>query len=131
MSMSEIGIAEVADVPPLLELAPEEVEKLADELVAYHAEFASLYYRTEQAHWGHMYLQGLMAPVQSKSIQPMAMELEGGNIQAMQQFVGQGKWRDEKLLRKHWRLVDETLGEEDGVWIVDGTGFPTFGIPQS
>jgi SRSO17 transposase len=127
MSINEIGIAEVADGPPLLELAPEEVEKLADELVAYHAEFASLYYRTEQAHWGHMYLQGLMAPVQSKSIQPMAMELEGGNIQAMQQFVGQGKWRDEKLLRKHWRLVDETLGEEDGVWIVDGTGFPKQG----
>ena len=25
------------------------------------------------------------------------------------------KWQDEKLLRKHWQLVDETLGEEDGV----------------
>lgn len=127
MSISDIEIAEVVDGPPLLELVPEEVEELADELVSYHAEFADLYYRTEQAHWGYAYLQGLMAPIQSKSVQPMALELEGGNIQAMQQFIGQGKWRDEKLLQRHWQLVDETLGEEDGVWIVDGTGFPKQG----
>jgi hypothetical protein len=40
------------EVPPPLELKPADVEKLADELVAYHAEFADLYYRGEQAHWG-------------------------------------------------------------------------------
>ena len=96
--------------------------------MAYHAEFAELYYRVEQAHWGHMYMQGLMAPLEkSKTVQPMAMALAGGNIQAMQQFVGQGRWKDEKLLRKHWYLVDETLGEADGVWIVDGSGFPKKG----
>jgi len=96
-------------------------------LVAYHAEFADLYYRVEQAHWGQMYLEGLMAPIPSKSIQPMAMALEEGNIQAMQQFISQGQWQDEKLLRKHWQLVDETLGEEDGVWITDSSGFPKQG----
>lgn len=120
-------IAEVDTTPPLLELAPGEIESLADELAAYHAEFADLYYRVEQAHWGHRYLQGLIAPIESKTIQPMAMALEDGNIQAMQQFIGQGKWADKKLLKKHWELVDETLGEEDGVWIVDGSGFPKKG----
>ena len=114
MDISEIEITEITEVPPPLELKPADVEELADELVAYHAEFADLYYRVEQAHWGQMYLQGLMAPIESKAIQPMAMALEGGNIQAMQQFVGQGQWQDEKLLKRHWRQVNETLGEEDG-----------------
>ena len=124
MDVSNVGITEIDEAPPLLDLRPEDVEGLADELVAYHAEFADLYYRVEQAHWGHMYLQGLIAPIESKSIQPMAMALEEGDIQTMQQLIGQGRWQDEKLLKKHWRLVNETLGEEDGVWIVDGSGFP-------
>lgn len=127
MNVSDIGITEITEVPPLLDLTPAEIEGLADELIAYHAEFVDLYYRVEQAHWGHMYLQGLLAPIESKAIQPMAMALEGGDIQAMQQFIGQGQWQDEKLLKKHWQLVNETLGEEDGVWIVDGSGFPKKG----
>jgi len=127
VNVGDIGIAEITDVPPPLDLTPEEIEELANELVAYHAEFADLYYRVEQAHWGYMYLQGLMAPIESKAIQPMAMALEGGDIQAMQQFIGQGQWQDEKLLKKHWQLVNETLGEGDGVWIVDESGFPKKG----
>ena len=128
MDISKIGITEISESPPPLDLKSAEVEALADELMAYHAEFAELYYRVEQTHWGHMYMQGLMAPLEkSKTVQPMAMALAGGNIQAMQQFVGQGRWKDENLLRKHWYLVDETLGEADGVWIVDGSGFPKKG----
>ena len=127
MNVSDIGITEITEVPPLLDLTAEEIEGLAEELIAYHAEFVDLYYRVEQAHWGYKYLQGLMAPIESKAIQPMAMALEGGDIQAMQQFIGQGQWQDEKLLKKHWQLVNETLGEEDGVWIVDGSGFPKKG----
>jgi len=127
MNIGAIEIREIDEAPPLLDLKPEEVEGLTDELVAYHAEFADLYYRVEQAHWGYVYLQGLIAPLESKSIQPMAMALEEGDIQAMQQFIGQGRWQDEKLLKKHRKLVNETLGEEDGVWIVDGSGFPKKG----
>ena len=127
MDISDLGITEITEVPPPLDLTAKDIETLADELVAYHAKFADLYYRTEQAQWGYKYLQGLLAPLESKAIQPMAMNLEDGDIQAMQQFIGQGKWRDEKLLKKHWKLVDDTLGEEDGVWITDESGFPKKG----
>jgi len=41
----------------------------------------------------------------------------------MQQFVGQGRWQDEPLLSHHEQLVDESLGEADGVYIVDDSGF--------
>ncbi|MFN2244533.1 MAG: transposase, partial [Anaerolineae bacterium] len=118
MDINELEIVKIDETPPALELRPEEIEALADELVDYQAEFADLYYRAEQAHWGYKYLQGLMLPLEQKTIQPMAMALEGGNIQAMQQFIGQGRWQDEKLLQKHWQLVDETLGEDDAVYVV-------------
>jgi SRSO17 transposase len=123
MGIERLEINEIDETPPVLDLTLEEIEALADELVDYHAEFADLYYRVEQTHWGHKYLEGLMLPIERKAIQPMAMALEGGNIQAMEQYIGQGRWQDEKLLQKHWQLVDETLGEEDGVYIVDESGF--------
>jgi len=127
MDVDKLEIVEIDETPPSLNLTLEEIEALADELVDYHAEFADLYYRIEQAHWGYKYLQGLMSPIERKAIQPMAMALEGGDIQAMQQFIGQGRWQDAKLLQKHWQLVDETLGEDDGVYIVDESGFPKKG----
>jgi SRSO17 transposase len=40
---------------------------------------------------------------------------------------GEGKWDDDALLAEHQRLVNETLGEEDGVLIVDGSDFPKHG----
>lgn len=127
MNMNELEIPEIDETPPALEVTPDEIEALADELVEYHAEFADLFYRVEQAQWAHKYLQGLLLPLERKSIQPMALALEGGNIQAMQQFIGQGRWQDEPVLQQHWRLVDETLGEDDGVCIVDGSEFPKKG----
>lgn len=127
MDRNSLGIVEIDDTPPPLELRVEEIEALADELAEYHSEFADLYYRVEQAHWGYKYLQGLMLPIERKAIQPMAQALEGGNIQAMQQFIAQGRWLDDRVLQKHWQLVDETLGEVDGVYIVDGSEFPKKG----
>jgi len=128
MDIDKLSTVEIDEMPPPLDLTPEQVEALADELTDYHTEFADLYYRVEQARWGYKYLQGLMSPLERKAIQPMAIALEGGNVQAMQQFIGQGKWQDEKLLHKHWQLVDETLGEDDGVYIVDESGFPKKGV---
>lgn len=127
MDINKLNIAEVETTTPPLELSAAEIAELSEQLVDYHAEFTELYYRIEQAHWGHKYLQGLMLPIERKSIQPMAMALEGGNIQAIQQFIGQGRWQDSQLLAKHRQLVSETLGEADGVYIVDGSGFPKKG----
>lgn len=50
MDISNLEIIEVDSTPPRLGLTAEEIEALADELVAYPAEFADLYYRGKQAH---------------------------------------------------------------------------------
>jgi SRSO17 transposase len=127
MDINKLNIPEIDTTLPAMDLSQEEIADLAAKLVDYQAEFADLYYRVEQGQWGYKYLQGLMLPIKRKSIQPMAMALEDGNIQALQQFIGQGKWQDGELLAKHRQLVNETLGEVDGVYIVDGSGFPKKG----
>ena len=116
------------------ELASEEVASLAEELVAYHQHFAPLFYRREQREWAAVYLRGLLtADVPRKNIEAMALRLLGvephaeRQVRALQQFVGEGSWDDEALLAEHQRLVNETLGEEDGVLIIDGSDFPKHG----
>jgi SRSO17 transposase len=129
-----------ADQPPLpgrlavQDLASEEVARLSEELVAYHQHFAPLFYRREQREWAEIYLRGLLtADVPRKNVEAMALRLLGvgphaeRQVRALQQFIGEGKWDDDALLAEHQRQVDETLGEEDGVLIVDGSDFPKHG----
>jgi SRSO17 transposase len=114
--------------PPVSALTAAEVAGLHDELLAYHREFAPLFQRTEQRHWALKYLEGQLLALERKSIEPMADALEGGNVQAMQQFIGVGAWDDDAVLAKHQQVVAESLGDAaTGVLIVDGCDFPKQG----
>lgn len=114
--------------PPLINLAPRDVEALADELITYHAHFAPLFARSEQRQWALTYLQGQLADLERKSIEPMALAHPDGNVQAMQQFISLGAWDDTTVLETHQQLVADTLGDrESGVLIIDGCDFPKQG----
>ncbi len=112
---------------PSLELSAQDVVRLADELQAYHAEFAGLFWRKEQQQWALRYLEGLLQPDGGKSVEPLALRVPGGNVRNMQQFVGEGAWDDAAILEKHAALVAESLGDAAGVLMVDGTDFPKKG----
>ena len=114
--------------PPISNLAPRDVEALAEELLAYHAQFAPLFVRQEQRHWALTYLQGQLADLDRKSIEPIALAHPDGNVQALQQFISLGKWDDQAVLKTHQQLVADTLGDqESGVLIIDGCDFPKQG----
>lgn len=118
---------EIDPTPPEMNLAPRDVEGLLEELRWYHIRFSPLFRRQEQRRWSYKYLEGLLLEIPNKAIEPMAERLEGGNVRAMQQFIGAGAWDDGAILRQHQRLVDESLGEPAGVLIVDDSGFPKQG----
>jgi len=110
--------------PPLVELVPEAVEALHDELLAYHAAFAPLFRREEQRRWARKYLEGQLLPLERTSIEPMADALVGGNVQARQQFISSGAWDDDAVLAKQHELVAATLDDAaTGVLIVAGGDF--------
>lgn len=112
---------------PRFNLAPRDVENLLQELKAFHKIFSPHFQRKEQRHWSFKYMQGQMLKIERKAIEPMARALDGGNVQAMQQFIGVGAWKDAAILRTHQTVVAETLGEPDGVVILDGCDFPKQG----
>jgi SRSO17 transposase len=123
-----------AEMPTGRTLTAADLADLAGELAAYHHEFAPLFKRYEQRAWARIYLHGLLtADVPRKNIEAIALRLFGADeaaartVRALQQFVGEGGWDDAALLAKQRRLVDETLGENDGVLIIDGSDFPKQG----
>ena len=116
------------EAPALLEVTAQDVEAFAEEFAAYHARFAPLFARREQREWAEVYLRGLLvADVPRKNVEALALRLcgagpeAGRTVRALQQFLGEGAWDDDALLAEHQRLVDETLGEDDGVLLVDGS----------
>ena len=112
---------------PRFNLAPRDVENLLKELKTFHKTFSPHFQRKEQRHWSLKYMQGQMLKIERKAIEPMARALDGGNVQAMQQFVSVGGWEDAAILCTHQTVVAETLGAPDAVVILDGCDFPKQG----
>ena len=126
---------ELIERVPELHLTPQDINKLLPELEAYHAIYSPLFQRREQREQAQKYLHGLLlADVPNKSIETMLLALVGDDpnaIRAMQQFVGQGAWADTAILSQHWREVDQDLGDEQGVLILDGSDFAKQGADSA
>jgi SRSO17 transposase len=71
--------------------------------------------------------------VPRKNVEAMVLRLFGADedaerrVRALQQFVGEGAWDDEAILARHQSLVEASLGEDEGVFIVDGSDVPKQG----
>jgi SRSO17 transposase len=119
------------ETTPKMDLAIQDIEHLVEELRAYHAIYSPLLQRREQREAAHTYLQGLLATLPRKSIEPMVLAVDGvapKAVRAMQSFISEGMWNDERLLHQHWQEVETDLGVDDGVLMVDGSDFPKQGI---
>jgi len=109
-----------------MELPPQAIDNLVEELREYHAIYRPLFQRREQREGADKYLRGLLLEIPRKSIEPMVLALEGANAKAvrtLQWFISEGTWDDEALLHRHWQEVDTLLGEDDGVLTLDGSDF--------
>jgi SRSO17 transposase len=121
--------------PAVVTLTPADLADVGAELAAYYARFAPLFARREQRAWAEVYLRGLLiADVARKNVEAMALRLLGAGpqaarqVRALQQFIGEGAWDDTALLAEHQRLVAASLGEHDGVLILDGSDVPKRGV---
>jgi SRSO17 transposase len=127
----EGSMSDLIETTPRMELSVHDIEHLVEELRAYHAIYSPLFQRREQREAVHTYLQGLLAPLPRKSIEPMVLAVDGvapTAVRAIQAFIREGQWKDERLLRQHWKEVDMDLGADDGVLMVDGSDFPKQGV---
>ena len=121
---------EPIDTAPALDLAPQEVDTMLEELRAYHALYSPWFRRREQQQWSEQYRPGLLLELPRPSIEPMVLALEGAKrktVRAMPQLLSEGAWEDDLMLQRHWLEADRDLGDGEGVLTLDGSDFPTQG----
>ena len=123
-------MAQIIETVAEIRLSAQDVEPLADELKAYQAIYQEYFCRIEQQRQAQSYLEGLMQALPNKSIERIVLHNQGDDvnaIRAMQHFMSEGAWQDGPILKRHWQEVDQEIGNEAGVVIVDGSGFPKQG----
>jgi len=79
--------------------------------------------RSERRRWGDVYVRGLLAMGGRKATASMAARVSDGNVQAMQQFIGQSPWPWDPLRKGLAQRLVEAL-HPVAAWVVDDNGFP-------
>jgi SRSO17 transposase len=126
----EGSMIDLIETTPQMDLVTQDIEHLVEALCTYHAIYSPLFQRREQREAAHTSLQGLLATLPRKSIEPMVLAVDGvapKAVRAMQSFISEGQWNEERLVHQHWKAVETDLGADDGVLRVDGSDVPKQG----
>jgi SRSO17 transposase len=113
------------------ELSPEVLERLR----VYAAPFQDELRHEAQRSWSGVYLRGLLQDGERKSIEAMVgrvpLPAELRDIQepdqALQQFVNQSPWDDQKILKRYRTVMAQSFASPQGIFVIDDTGFPKQG----
>jgi len=113
------------------ELAPEVLQRLR----VYADRFQDLFRYPSQFAWSGVYLRGLLQDGKRKSVEPMAHRVprppELRDIQdpdqALQQFLNQSPWDEQKVWKRYRREMAGTLASPQGIFVIDDTGSPKQG----
>jgi SRSO17 transposase len=101
---------------------------IGNRLTEYVESFASVFGRCERRKWCRIYLSGLIADGERKSIEPIAARIEGGDAQSLRQFVNQSPWDGHELIA---RLGDDMLRRfrmKSAIYVLDDTSLPKKGV---
>ncbi len=108
---------------PKFTLEKKEVENFIDELKGFHEEFYDCFSRSESRENFFRYTSGQLSKLERKSIEPIALNVQGGNVRSMQKFISDVVWDESKILHKYHNMVNEDMGDSNGVLIFDESGF--------
>lgn len=103
---------------PECNLSVQDVQQSWKELKKYMNRFRPAFGRVEQMEGSLAYVNGLLGNAVRKNVEQMALQV-GENVRSLQYFVGQSCWATEPVIAIHQGLIGESLGEEDGVMLVD------------
>ena len=108
---------------PKFDLGKGDIKNFINELSGFHEQFADCFQRSESRGHFFKYMTGQFSPIERKSIEPIALAVKDGNVRAMQRFVSDAPWDDNKMIAKYRNLVNDDLGSPDGALIFDESGF--------
>ena len=94
-----------------------------DQLRCFHNEFRDCFQRSETRENVFRYMAGQFSELERKSIEPIALAIEDGQVRSMQRAISDTVWKEDKLLAKYRSIVNDDMGDPNGVLIVDESGF--------
>ena len=103
---------------PECNLSTKDVKLFLSETKKYMKLFKSAFQRVEQIQKSLTYLHGLLGNTTRKNVEQMALG-QKEKVRSLQYFVGQSQWETEPVIATHQELIGESLGEEDGVMLID------------
>ncbi len=96
---------------PKFDLNQDDVNQFTNELKGFHEQFDDCFFRSESRDNFFRYIARQFSQIERKSIEPIAIAMEGGKVRAMQRFVSDAPWDDKKLISKY-QIMDD-LGHPD------------------
>jgi SRSO17 transposase len=99
---------------PTFNVMPSDVEGFLDELQEFQSAFHDCFPRSEPRAHFFDYMVGQFSKLERKSIEPMALQVEGGTIRGLQRFISDGVWDEEQMVWNYHQLVAEEMGDPDG-----------------
>lgn len=112
---------------PKFNIEEKDVGGFINELKGFHNEFRDCFNRSEPRENFFQYMVGQFSKLERKSIEPIALKVKGGQVRAMQRFISDVIWDEEKMLKKYHKMVSNDMSEANGVLIFDESGIPKKG----
>ncbi|MBA7589555.1 hypothetical protein ES708_31640 [subsurface metagenome] len=115
-------------VLPPLDLSEADIDALTVEFKDFHTLFHGAYKRIEQIELSQCYIQGLMSPIERKSMELIAIHMmDTHRVRSLQHFVSSGVWHTDQLAQRHKEETAKTIADPLGVLSVDSSEFPKKG----
>jgi len=108
---------------PKFTVEKNDIEDFVDELKGFHEEFKDCFSRSEPRENFFRYSAGQFSKLERKSIEPIALNIQKGKVRSMQRFVSDVVWNETRLLHQYHHIVNEDMGDSNGVLIFDESGF--------
>ena len=108
---------------PKFDVTQNDVDSFMDQLRCFHGEFKDCFQRSETRENVFRYMAGQFSELERKSIEPIALSVENGQVRSMQRAISDAVWDEGKLLSRYRGLVNDDMGDPNGVLIFDESGF--------
>jgi SRSO17 transposase len=116
---------------PKFDIKVPDIKGFANELKGFHSQFVECFSREEPRENFYQYMAGQFSKLERKSIEPIAISIENGHVRSMQRFVSDVIWDEDKMMIKYRSMVNDDMGDSDGILIFDESGFPKKGKDSS
>ena len=91
----------------------------------FHAYFAPLFGRREARDHGRHYLQALLVQSGERRNAENLSETVPASARVMQRFLAESPWDDDTVIGRLQEYLGPRLGHPEGVWVLDGSDFPS------